>query len=313
MNSTTKHSTRVQAPANPDPISNHVSSENNDRSPSNSTEQGLHDRGEKGTPKLMKCKRPTIYSTFNVRTISKTSRQQELVSCTARNKIDVISIQEHRFYHPDTELKYTTINNYQLIYASAYKNSQGSTIGGVGLLLSPKALDNLLKVEKISDRILVAEFNSNPITSVIACYSPTNTSDDTTVDIFYHDLKGVTENIPAHNFLVIAGDFNSQVGPKDAAFSFNKVTNRNGEKILDFAQEFQLTLTNTKFMKSSGKMWTHQHPAGTRSQIDYILTRNKWRNSARDCQAYSSFSSVGYDHIIVSCTNCLSLIQIPTQ
>ena len=307
MNSTTKHSTRVQAPANPDPISNHVSSETNDRSPLNSTEQGLHDRGEKGTPKLMKCKRPTIYSTFNVRTISKTSRQQELVSCAARNKIDVISIQEHRFYHPDTELKYTTIDNYQLITASASKNSQGSTIGGVGLLLSPKALDNLLKVEKISDRILVAEFNSNPITSVIACYSPTNTSDDYTVDAFYHDLKGVTENIPAHNFLVIAGDFNSQVGPEDAAFTFNKLTNRNGEKLQDFAQEFQLTLTNTKFMKSRGKMWTHQHPAGTRSQIDYILIRNKWKNSVRNCQAYSSFSSVGSDHRIVSCTTCLSL------
>ena len=225
----------------------------------------------------------------------------------SRSKIDIISIQEHRIYHPDTDIKYTSMNYHQLVSASASKNSQGSTIGRVGLLLSPKALDNLLSVEKISDRIMVAEFNSNPRTTVITCYSQTNTSDENAVDNFYQGLKGVTESVPAHNFLVIADDFNSQIEPEDTAFTFNKETNRNGAKLLDFTQEFKLTISNTKFMKSPNKLCTHQHPAGHRSQIDYILILNKWKNSVRNCQAFSSFSSVGSDHRIVSCTTCLSL------
>ena len=256
---------------------------------------------------LLKCKNPTVYSTFNVRTISKASRQQELVACCKLNAIDVLSVQEHRFHHPKTNIEYSTISNYQLITASASKNAQGSTIGGVGFLLSPRAADNLLSVEKISSRIVIAEFNSNPKTTVIACYSPTNTSDEADADKYYQDLRSITENVPAHNFLVIAGDQNAQIGSNDAPFTYNKETNRNGEKLMDFVEEFQPSITNTNFMKPAKKLWTFQHPSGTRSQIDYILTRKKWRNSVRNSQAYSTFSSVWSDHRIVSGTVCLSL------
>ena len=256
----------------------------------------------------MRCERPIIYSTFNARTLSKISRQQELLLCSKQNKVDILSIQEHHFYHPDSDLSYVNLDNYQLITASANKNTQGSTIGGIGLLLSPKASDNLLSIEKVSDRILIAEFNSNPKTTFVACYSPTNVSDEKLVDDFYLDLKGgVIENVPTHNFLVVAGDFNGQLGPDDALFSYNKETNRNGEKLLDFAEEFQLQITNTRFMKKPNKLWTFQHPSGSRSQIDYILVRNKWKNSVRNAQAYSSFSSVGSDHRLVSISTILSL------
>ena len=184
----------------------------------------------------MKCKRLTIYSTFNARTPSKTSRQQELLLCSKQNKVDILSIQEHRFYHPDSDINYTSLEKYQLVTASASKNSQGSTIGGIGILLSPRASDNLLSIEKISDRIIIAEFNSNPKTTFVACYCPTNVSDEKLVDDFYCDLKGVVENVPVHNFLVVAGDFNGQIGPKDTLFTYNKETNRNGEKLLDFTE-----------------------------------------------------------------------------
>ena len=60
-------------------------------------------------------------------------------------------------------------------------------------------------------------------------------------------------------------------------------------------------------MKKSNKLWTYQHPSGSRSQIDYILIRNKWKNSVRNAQAYSSFSAVGSDHRVVSIHIYLSL------
>ena len=83
--------------------------------------------------------------------------------------------------------------------------------------------------------------------------------------------EGVTEIVRKHNFLVIAGDFNTQLGKDDVPFTYNKKTNRNGTKLLEFCQEFNLLTSNTNFMKNSKQFWTHQLPSGSRSQIDYIL------------------------------------------
>ena len=57
------------------------------------------------------------------------------------------------------------------------------------------------------------------------------------------------------------------------------VTNRNGEKLLDFMEEYNLCPVNTKFVKCKNQLWTFEYPNGDRAQIDYILVRKKWQNS----------------------------------
>lgn len=301
-------SSRVKAPASLVSPSSLVSSETDEPVAPNSSGRAAGDRIEPVTPpKLLKCKKQTIFSSFNVRSLTQTSRQQELFQCFSKNNLDILSIQEHRFYHPDSEFQHTILGKNKLVTSSAWKNSQGTTIGGIGILLSPKASSNLLSIKKVSDRIVVAEFNTNPKTSFISCYSPTNVSDETIVDDFYSSLSLTLRNIPAHNFLVIAGDFNARLGRDDVNFSFHQETNRNGSKLSDLLLEFQLIATNTMFMKKFKKLWTFQHPNGLKSQIDFILVRKKWRNSIRNSQSYSSFSSVGSDHRIVSANVVLSL------
>ena len=44
---------------------------------------------------LLKCKRTTTISTFNVRTLSEISQLSELVASATDHKIDIICIQEH--------------------------------------------------------------------------------------------------------------------------------------------------------------------------------------------------------------------------
>ena len=274
----------------------------------NPSRRSFRDRRETGAMRLMKCKNPVIYSTFNVRTLSSTSRYEELIHCAKKHHIDVLSIQEHRLYHPDTEIQYkTTTDGYQLITISAWKNGIGSTVGGVGSLLSPRASGSLCKVENISPCIIFADFCGNPIATVISCYSPTNVSADADVTKFYHELKDATESIPVRNVLTVAGYFNAQIGPEEAAFTLNHATNFNGELLVEYAKEFQLIVANNNFMKPAAKLWTFQHPSGSRSQTDYILIRKKWINSIRNCQSYSSFCSIGSNHRIVFCHTCLSL------
>ena len=76
--------------------------------------------------------------------------------------IDIIAVQEHRFYQPDDKLKCHDVWSYQLVTTSAYKNSVNATVGGIGFVLSQISSDNLLNIELIAPRIMVLELEGNP-------------------------------------------------------------------------------------------------------------------------------------------------------
>ena len=88
------------------------------------------------SPRFVSRGKPFQISTMNTRTLNPTSRMHELVHAASLNINDIICIQEHRQHHQSI-LSYQFINRYQLITASATKNSVNATIGGVGFLVSP--------------------------------------------------------------------------------------------------------------------------------------------------------------------------------
>ena len=53
-------------------------------------------------------------------------------------------------------------------------------------------------MEKISPRIITANFNGNPITTVISCYSPTNVSDEDDVTEFYNNIQIIISRFEGH-------------------------------------------------------------------------------------------------------------------
>jgi hypothetical protein len=106
---------------------------------------------------------------------------------------------------------------------------------------------------------------------------------------------------------MVVGDYNARLGKEDANFTFHEATNRNGKFLLELALEKNLIIANTRFQKRTGKLWTFISPGGTKCQLDYILVRKKWKNSLLNSEAYSTFSSVGSDHRIVSSKIRLSL------
>ena len=76
---------------------------------------------------------------------------------------------------------------------------------------------------------------------------------------------------------------------------------------LDYALENNLVITNTTFQTKASKLWTSELPSGFRAQLDYVLVRKKWRNSATNSEAYGLFASIGSDHSIVTVKVRLSL------
>ena len=155
---------------------------------------------------IVSCKKQAIIRSFNARTLGPLGRLEELAECSKSQNIDILAIQEHRFHHPNDVLKYHQAGSFQLVTSSAPKNSGNSSVGGVGFLLSSAASDNLLGIESISSRIMVLELEGNPKTTVICVYSPHNSSSKEDIEDFYTTLRSTIEQVPLHNFLVIAGE-----------------------------------------------------------------------------------------------------------
>ena len=104
-----------------------------------------------------------------------------------------------------------------------------------------------------------------------------------------------------HNMLVIGGDMNAQIGKNgNNKYSLHNTSNRNGQHLTDFMIENGLACLNTNYQKREGKLWTYTYANNTKAQIDYILLNKKWKNSAMNCEAHSSFEGVSTDHRIVT-------------
>ena len=139
--------------------------------------------------------------------------------------------------------------------------------GGVGIAIGKVAQKALISVEHISNRLMNASFQGNPVLCVIVAYAPCEYADDTDKADFYNKLHQMIEAIPHHHFLEILGDFNARLGPDDVLFTCNHQTNDNGRRLLDLMEDYQLLATNTLFQKRRGKLWTWMSPNKTTHQI----------------------------------------------
>ena len=174
-----------------------------------------------------------------------------------------------------------------------------SSIGGVAMLLSPHAYKSLNSIESITPRILVPNFNGNPQTTVICCYSPTSVTEEVECETFYDELSSLTRQIPKHNVLIIGGDFNAHLGQDNGyKFAYHQQTNRKEQNLLPL---------NTYFQKRDGQRRTYTAPNGAKAQLDYLIINKKWKNSAKDCRAFNSFEGVKSDHRVVSAKIRLTL------
>ena len=182
------------------------------------------------------------------------------------------------------------------------------------MLIGPQALKSLNSIEKIPPRIMLTTFNGNLRATIISCYSPTNVSEETELIAFYDELFSLVRSFPKQNVLVIGGDMNAQIGKNgNYKYSLHNSSNRNEQHLTDFTIENRLKCLNTNFKKREGKLWTYTYANNTKAQIDYVFINKKWKNSAVNCEAYSSFEGVSSDHRIVTAKIRLSLRKNATQ
>ena len=158
-------------------------------------------------------------------------------------------------------------------------------IGSVGLLLNPRALKSVNSIEIIQPRMMCASFNGNPNTTIVFCYSLTNTSDGTDIIAFYNDLSFFIWHLPKLNVLILGGNMYAHID-KDGNIKFcsHNLPNRNGEYLTDFLLEIRPIYLYTKFTKKNGKRWTNTYPNNSYRQLDYISIKKKCTDSILNCK-----------------------------
>ena len=177
---------------------------------------------------MLKSKRTICISTFNVQTLNRATKLNELVYNAQKFNISIIAIQEHRLIHEEPLKHHSLGDNWLLITSSATRNTTKAAIGGVGILLNPHAKLALESIETISERTMIATFNGNPKCTVISTYSATNVTSEDTIQEYYSELTTLIHQVPKHNVVFLCGDMNAKIGPISGKHHYPQANNKNG-------------------------------------------------------------------------------------
>ena len=302
------NSTRVKAP-NHNPVCIPRSYDSATLNPSGRVEDDMPGsllqqkrKNQKNLKGLVSCTSDRFLGKFNCRTIRKPFKRTELVARFTASNILLLGLQEHRIVHEDGQdirIERHT-DGVHLITSSAWRNSGGAATGGIGLMVTDKAYKAISLIKSYGSRILLVSFNGNPRLTVLSVYSPTEAATNEVAEEFHHNLRGAINDVPTHHLLMILGDLNAhlaKVDSDDPRWYYHQRTNRNGELLRDTLQECSLEATNHRFQKKKSKQFTFlSEGTHCKSQVDYVLVRNKWKRSVKNTEVVDTFSSLGSDH-----------------
>ncbi|KAL0841626.1 hypothetical protein ABMA28_015281 [Loxostege sticticalis] len=210
-------------------------------------------------------------STLNTRTLSTEDRLEELRQALTNLKWDIIGLSEVRRMGDE-------IREYEdFIF---YYHGEKKGMYGVGFIIKKKYRQHIEEFRGISDRIAILDIKlpgiKKPI-SLIQIYAPTEETIEEEKEKFYQTLHETMEK--THKQKIIIGDFNSKVGTRQEGeelilgcySSGNR--NNNGQRLVNFALEYNLKIMNSFYKKHNKRKWTWISPDGKyKNEIDFVIT-----------------------------------------
>ena len=216
--------------------------------------------------------------TWNVGTM--TGRGRELVDVMERRKIGIICVQEIRWK-----------GNCARDLGSGYKfvSAEEPSRNGGGVILNGEFASKVIRVERKSDR---------QITVNIVCgggggefgilyrhmhHKPEDLRKRRTTG----ELERAIERIPPEESVIIGGDLNAHLGRTEPEYAgvhgqggYGE-TDKEGERLLETMQAYDLYAMNTKFKKREEQLITYRS-GGNATQIDYIQIRGQEGKKLKD-------------------------------
>ena len=231
--------------------------------------------------------RPLKIGTWNVRTLYQAGKLDNAIYEMNKMKLDILGIADNGKIRRDT---------HTVIYSGGQEHKYG-----VGIMMKNGIAKAMIGYWAISNRVLMMKLQGKPFNiSLIQAYAPTQDYSDEDIEQFYEEIQQAIKYTNSNNVLLVMGDFNAKVGMEameDVVGKFG-IGNRNerGDRLIEFCQINNLTISNTWFQHHPRKVYTWKSPGDiVRNQIDYIMIKKRFRNNVKQAKAYPG-ADINSDH-----------------
>jgi endonuclease/exonuclease/phosphatase family metal-dependent hydrolase len=247
--------------------------------------------------------------TWNVRTMRTNNKMENIKEEMKRNKVNILGLSETRWKGNGD---YTS-DGYRIIYSGGKKHERG-----VAIILDKHHVSKVKKVERRTDRIIMVKLDANPVDIVIIqLYMPTSQHEDSEIEEMYEEIEDLINNENGEDYIVVMGDWNAILGEGKDGNEIGEygLGNRNsrGDMLKEFCRRKGLIATNTWFKQEKRRRYTWKAPGDRqRCQIDYILIKQRYRNSVKKASSYPG-ADADSDHNLVIMKTKLKLRKAKTK
>jgi hypothetical protein len=256
--------------------------------------------GKNKVPKVVIKRKPCTETlkigTWNVRTMLRKGKLENVKQEMNRNKINILGISEVRW----KDVGDFESDSIRVIYSGGKESQRG-----VAILLDSTVAKRVTRIIQHSDRLVMVKVQAEPTDLVIIqVYMPTTGHDDEEVDNVYEELENIIDEQKGNDNVVIMGDWNAVVGEGKDQHEIGDyglgLRNERGEKLVNFCRRQKLMATNTWFQQQKRRRYTWKMPGDNgRYQLDYILIRQRYRNGVKNSKTYPG-ADADTDHNLVA-------------
>jgi exonuclease III len=251
----------------------------------------------------------TKIATFNVRGLTKLTKQRDLANDMSRYHIDVCCLQETKV----SEFSDEVVDDVRIVLLPGKECRHY----GLGFAMNKDWANRLQHIDDVSDRVASATFklSDNTTMTVINVYGPTQkrADDDKSISIrdeFYDQLEATLNKVSKRAALFIVGDFNSKIGQdwmetRCIGRYCRGIRNSNGQQLVEFSEARDLFATNTKFQHRACHRTTWKGERESRrifNQIDYIFVPRKQLYLVTNSRSYSGTKTESDHRLVVATT-----------
>jgi exonuclease III len=243
-------------------------------------------------------------ATWNVRSGSTAEARQLIAAEMARLNIDVLAITELRMKgNGKSEIPIPgTDESITCFHSGGDKHEFG-----VGFFVRRWIKATVASFTPVNERICHLQLYGTIKVNIICAYAPTEVSIDCNKDKFYDDLQLFCDRVPKRDIMIVLGDMNAHLGSNRTGWEtvLGKYTrgmvNDNGTRLLSFACNNNLRITNTFFRHRLKHVLTWRSPSGKdKSTIDFVMISNRFASSIVDTRVYRSADCSSDHHLLLS-------------
>ena len=233
--------------------------------------------------------------TWNVRTLHQLGKLENAIVEMEKHKLNMMGVGEMRW----TGSGSTNKDGYLVLFSGGDTHT-----AGVGMIIDKKYAAGVMGFLPISNRVMIVKIEGKPFNlAVIQAYAPTSDHSEEDIEQFYEDMEKAHQQVKSTDILVVMGDMNAKIGKGKVENYVGEyglgTRNERGERLLEYVIEKDLTIANTNFQQPSRRLYTWKSPGDVfRNQIDYIMTRRRYRNSVKDCRTYPG-ADINSDHCLL--------------